>query len=156
MSRGGEPFGRAYAGMGLADKNGHRCPETFTARDLMAHEPPPVRWAVPGLAPEGVTLLAGKAKMGKSWLVLALCIATAAGGAALGKVPVERGQALYLALEDNPRRLYNRLGKLLGGGEPPMGSTWLPSGPGSARGARRRWTISSKNAPTPGSWSWTP
>ena len=34
---------------------------------------------------------------------------------------MERGGALYLALEDNLRRLYNRLGKLLDGGEPPEG-----------------------------------
>lgn len=96
----GEAFGRVYAGMGLAERNGHR-PATFTARDLMAEEPPPVRWAVPGLVPEGVTLLAGKAKMGKSWLVLGLCIATAAGGvgpgqgargARRGPVPCPRGQ----------------------------------------------------------------
>ena len=104
---------------GRARKNAK--PETFTAADLMAQAPPPVRWAVEGLIPEGVTLLAGKAKMGKSWLVLGLCIATAAGGVALGKVPVERGEALYLALEDNPRRLYSRIGKLLDGGDPPDG-----------------------------------
>ncbi len=120
---------------GIAEKNGDQ-PATFTARDLMAQEPPPVRWAVPGLVPEGVTLLAGKAKMGKSWLVLGLCIATAAGGVALGKVPVERGEALYLALEDNPRRLYNRLGKLLDGGEPPdgfhMATEWPRLGEGGA------------------------
>lgn len=39
----------------------------------------------------------------------------------MGKVPVERGEALYLALEDNPRRLYSRIGKLLDGGDPPDG-----------------------------------
>ena len=49
--------------------NGH-CPETFTARDLMSLELPEVRWAVPDIVPEGVTLLAGKPKLGKSWLTL--------------------------------------------------------------------------------------
>lgn len=121
MTRGDEAFSKIYAGMGLGNPEGNGRPETFTAADLMAREPPPVRWAVPGLVPEGVTLLAGKAKMGKSWLVLGLCIAAATGGVALGKVPVERGEALYLALEDNPRRLYNRLGKLLEGADPPAG-----------------------------------
>lgn len=94
---------------------------TFTAADLLAAELPPVRWAVPGLVPEGVTLLAGKAKMGKSWLTLGLCIAIATGSVALGKVPVERGEVLYLALEDNKRRLHKRLGKLLDGETPPAG-----------------------------------
>ena len=45
----------------------------------------------------------------------------ATGGEALGKVPVERGEVLYLALEDNPRRLQKRLQKLLVGGPAPAG-----------------------------------
>ena len=39
----------------------------FTAAELMAFEFPEARWAVPGIIPEGVTLLAGKPKQGKSW-----------------------------------------------------------------------------------------
>lgn len=96
-------------------------PGTFTAEDLMARELPPVRWAVPGILPEGLALLAGKPKLGKSWLALGLAIAKAAGGFALGKVRVDRGDALYLALEDNPRRLQNRVGKMLNGAPPPPG-----------------------------------
>lgn len=84
-----------------------------TAADLLATELPPARWAVPDILPEGVALLAGKPKLGKSWLALGLCLATASGGHALGKKPVEQGEALYLALEDNERRLQKRLRKLL-------------------------------------------
>ena len=47
--------------------------------------------------------------MGKSWLALGLCIATATGGYALGKVPVEQGESLYISLEDNERRLQDRV-----------------------------------------------
>jgi AAA domain len=54
------------------DPNG-RIPETVTAADLMATELPPVRWVVPGMLPEGVPLLAGKPKLGKSWLSATLC-----------------------------------------------------------------------------------
>ncbi len=85
----------------------------LTAAEIMAEVLPRVRWAVPGIIPEGVTLLAGKAKMGKSWMALGLCVAVATGGEALGTIDVEQGEALYLALEDNKRRLHNRLGKLL-------------------------------------------
>jgi hypothetical protein len=85
----------------------------LTAADIMAEELPTVRWAVPEIIPEGVTLLAGKPKMGKSWMALGLCVAVATGGRALGTIDVEQGEALYLALEDNKRRLHNRLGKLL-------------------------------------------
>ncbi len=38
----------------------------FTAAEIVAEELPPVRWVVPDLLPEGVTLLAGKQKLGKS------------------------------------------------------------------------------------------
>src|SRR5215203_672216 len=104
---------------GRAEKNGK--PETFTAADLMALELPEVRWAVPDIIPEGVTLLAGKPKLGKSWLTLGLGVATATGGVALGTKRVERGECLYLALEDNRRRLQKRLAKLLAGGPAPEG-----------------------------------
>ena len=82
---------------------------------------PPVRWVVPGLLPEGVTLLAGKPKLGKSWLALGVAVAVASGGVALGTRPVERGEVLYLALEDNRRTLQKRLGKVLDGGPVPEG-----------------------------------
>ncbi len=101
------------------ERNG--MPETFTAAELLAEELPSVRWVVPGLLPEGVTLLAGKPKLGKSWLALGLAVAVASGGVALGTRSVERGDVLYLALEDNRRRLQKRLKKLLVGGTAPDG-----------------------------------
>jgi len=82
---------------------------------------PEVRWAVPDIVPEGVTLLAGKPKLGKSWFTLGLGVATATGAVALGTKRVEQGECLYLALEDNPRRLQKRLDKLLSGSPAPEG-----------------------------------
>lgn len=98
-----------------------RVPETMTARELMALELPPLREAVPGILPEGVTLLGGKPKMGKSWMALGLCVAVASGGMALGTKPVEKGESLYLSLEDNTRRLQKRLQKVLQGEDAPAG-----------------------------------
>jgi AAA domain len=92
----------------------------FTAAELMAQEFPAVRWAVPKVIPQGVTILAGKPKMGKGWFVLGAGVAISTGGVALGKVPVEQGDCLYLALEDNRRRLQGRLDKLLVGTPPPV------------------------------------
>lgn len=85
----------------------------WTAAELMRMEFPEPRWAIPGLLAEGVTLLAGAPKVGKSWLSLNVSTAVAAGGKALGKVDVIAGDVLYLALEDNPRRLRSRLSKVL-------------------------------------------
>lgn len=93
-------------------------PATFTAADLMALQLPPVKWVVPDLLPEGVALLAAKPKMGKSWLALGLAVAIAHGGVALGSRRVEQGEVLYMALEDNQRRLQKRLTALLTDGAP--------------------------------------
>jgi Fe2+ or Zn2+ uptake regulation protein len=98
-------------------------PGTFSLADLLAQELPPARWIVPDLLPEGVTILAGKPKMGKSWLALGLSVAVASGGVALGTKRVEKGDVLYLALEDNKRRIHRRGKKLLVGGEMPKGIT---------------------------------
>lgn len=87
--------------------------ETFSLADLMQEEFPPVNWAVHGLLPEGTMLFAGKPKMGKSWLALGVCISIATGGKALGEYEVEVGDVLYLALEDQPRRLRSRAAELL-------------------------------------------
>jgi RecA-family ATPase len=66
---------------------------------------------VPGVLPEGLTILAGKPKLGKSWLALDMALAVAAGGDVLGRECIQ-GAALYLALEDNQRRLQRRLNRV--------------------------------------------
>jgi hypothetical protein len=83
------------------------------ASDLQGMTFAPVRYVLPGYIPEGVTLLAGKPKVGKSWLALDLCIAVAAGRFTLGTIKPTQGDVLYLALEDNQRRLKKRIAKLL-------------------------------------------
>lgn len=87
----------------------------FTADELMGTTFPEPRWAVPGLIAEGLTLLAGAPKLGKSWLVLGLGITTAHGTPALGKINSVAGDVLYCALEDTPRRIKSRLLKMLQG-----------------------------------------
>src|SRR6266516_1820059 len=88
-------------------------PAPFTLQELLARQLPPVKWAIPDILPEGLTLLAGKPKLGKSWLALAMALAVASGGVALGTYPVSQGEVLYLALEDNERRLQSRARQLL-------------------------------------------
>jgi hypothetical protein len=88
-------------------------PAPFTLPELLARQLPPVQWAIPEILPEGLTILASKPKLGKSWLALALALAVASGGVALGTYPVTQGEVLYLALEDNERRLQSRAKQLL-------------------------------------------
>jgi hypothetical protein len=87
--------------------------ESFTATDLMQMELPEARFAVNNVIPEGLSVLAAKPKLGKSWLALNLGNAISEGGVAVGAIDVEAGDVLYLALEDNKRRLQSRLNKML-------------------------------------------
>lgn len=74
----------------------------------------PLQYAVPGIVPEGFGLLVGPPKAGKSWAALAIGLAVASGGIALGSIPVGRPRpVLYLALEDGDRRLQDRCRMLL-------------------------------------------
>jgi len=94
-------------------------PTIITADVLCKKHFPEPRWAIPGIVPEGTTLLCGKPKMGKSWMALGWGIAVASGGNALGSIPVEQGDVLYLSLEDNQRRLKSRISKILPDGDIP-------------------------------------
>lgn len=93
-------------------------PEIHWLVDLVTMDLPPVNWVVPDLLAEGVTLLAGKPKVGKSWLILGLALACSlgsdAGGLVLGRYPVKPMGVLYLTLEDNAARLRSRMLKILG------------------------------------------
>lgn len=87
-------------------------PQCMSARDLYSKVFDPIKYVVPDYIAEGLTLLAGKPKIGKSWMVMDFALAVASGGFCLGNVPCEQGDVLYLALEDNHRRLNSRLHKL--------------------------------------------
>lgn len=80
---------------------------TDAALDIL--ELPEPKWIVPGYLMEGLALLGGKPKMGKSWMALGLAYAVATGGKALNAIDVDRGDVLYLGLEDTRRRLQSRM-----------------------------------------------
>jgi 5S rRNA maturation endonuclease (ribonuclease M5) len=86
---------------------------TFTALELDGMDLQEPRYACAGLVVEGLSFLAGKPKLGKSWLALQLAIAVALGEPWLGGL-CEQGEVLYLALEDSKRRLQPRVRIVLG------------------------------------------
>ncbi|MEV5751704.1 AAA family ATPase [Actinoallomurus sp. NPDC052308] len=106
----------------------------WTADELMAMEFTPPVWAVPGIICEGVNLLCGPPKVGKSWASLGLGLAVAAGAQAFDAIPVDGGPVLYLALEDTPRRLQSRMGKILGGQPAPAALTLATACPQIGQG----------------------
>lgn len=83
--------------------------QPISARDLLAMQFQPVNYVVPGYIADGLSLLAGAPKIGKSWLVMEIATAIASGGTCLGGIQCVRGDVLYLALEDNRRRVQSRL-----------------------------------------------
>lgn len=91
----------------------------WTDTELMATQFPEPRWAVPGLLCEGLNILAGAPKLGKSWLSLGLGASISTGEPALGSIDVEQGAVLYCALEDTGRRLQRRRRHMLKAGGTP-------------------------------------
>jgi RecA-family ATPase len=83
----------------------------WTVAELLDAEFPEPKWAIPDLIPEGLTIIGGRPKVGKSWLLLQAAIAVGTGGMFFNK-RVEKGNVLYVAFEDGPRRLQDRIRKM--------------------------------------------
>ena len=85
--------------------------ETVSATDLRSKEIEPLGFSIESILPFGLFILAGSSKIGKSWLALDMsnCVAT---GDNFWNYPTTQGDVLYLALEDNNKRLKNRLSKI--------------------------------------------
>ena len=69
----------------------------------------PMRWIVPGYVGEGLTILAGRQKVGKTWLAINWAAAVASGGMAMGSVACEQGDVLYIDMENGHRRIRARI-----------------------------------------------
>lgn len=96
-------------------------PNVQSMRDLMDKELPAVKWSVHDLFPEGVTLLAAKAKKGKSTLMLHVGSSVSGGTMALGHFATEQSEVLFVFLEENERRLQKRMRQMMQGTRVPAG-----------------------------------
>ena len=83
----------------------------YTAAELMKLELPPPQWLIEGLLPEGLTVLSGAPKIGKSWLSLQIALSITTASPLFGRAPASEKSVLLLALEDNKRRLQDRISK---------------------------------------------
>ena len=82
--------------------------ETINAEDLQNRTYEPTPFLVEELLPEGLHILAGAPKIGKSWLALWLCLRVSQGQP-LWNFAVTQGEVLYLSLEDSFQRIQTRL-----------------------------------------------
>jgi RecA-family ATPase len=76
---------------------------------LMAKHFDPIRWIVEDYLPEGFSVLAGRQKLGKTWLAIDISLAVACGGVTMGSIDCERGDVLYIDMENGPRRIQRRI-----------------------------------------------
>ena len=81
---------------------------TVDGRTLMDRPLEPPNFVVDTLIAQGLHILAGSPKVGKSWLALWLAVTVAKGEPVWG-MGVRRGTTLYLCLEDSVLRIQNRL-----------------------------------------------
>ncbi|NLL79265.1 MAG: AAA family ATPase [Clostridiales bacterium] len=82
--------------------------ETMDAETLMTTPIEPLKFIISGLIPQGLHILAGSPKIGKSWLALWICLQVAKGEKIWG-FETQKCQVLYLCLEDSFARIQSRL-----------------------------------------------
>ena len=86
----------------------------INAKELYEMQLPENKQVIEGLLFQGVTILAGSGKIGKSFAVLHICMCVANGTQIWGRKTL-KGTTLYLALEDNLTRIQGRLDKVIDG-----------------------------------------
>ena len=82
--------------------------QTIDGESLMSIPLTPLNFVVDTLLSQGLHILAGSPKVGKSWLALWLCLSIAKGES-VWDFALTKGTVLYLCLEDSLTRIQNRL-----------------------------------------------
>ena len=88
--------------------------QTVNAETLLYEPLEKPSFVVDSLIPTGLSLFCGSQKIGKSWLMLKLCLCVSQG-IPLWDMPTMEGDVLYLCLEDTFCRIQDRLSRLTGG-----------------------------------------
>jgi hypothetical protein len=95
---------------------------SLSTPEFLAQELPEPTWLVPDLMTAGLAIVAGPPKVGKTWLLIQLAIASALGLPFLGK-DLEPTNVLYVSLEGNVSFLQKRV-RTLCGDEAPENLRW--------------------------------
>jgi len=94
------------------DKQRRVPPAYHKATELMQKKLRPMEYPITDILPEGLGIVAGAPKVGKSWLTLQAAIAIATGTTLLGKQADKPRPVLYYGLEDGERRFQKRIAAL--------------------------------------------
>ena len=82
--------------------------QVIDGETLMDMELAAPKFCVQGLLPQGLCILGGAPKIGKSWLMLDLCVRIAKGEP-MWEMETSKGTTLYLCLEDTYFHIQQRL-----------------------------------------------
>lgn len=85
--------------------------DTKSCEEIMTTVYKPIEFVIDNLIGQGLYILAGAPKVGKSWLSLDICLSIAKGEKVL-EYETKCGTALYLCLEDSFERIQKRLYEL--------------------------------------------
>ena len=85
------------------------CIRLLSAKQIQETKLEPIQWLAEGFLTEGLFILAGPPKVGKSWLSLNIAISVAKGNMVLSSFKTNKAGVIYLALEDNHRRIQSRI-----------------------------------------------
>jgi len=107
--------------------------------ELMSRTFAPIKWVVPGYISEGFVVLAGRQKLGKTWLAIDMALAVATATTAIGSIMCQRGDVLYIDMENGPRRIQSRI------------ATLFPDERNRPDLSRLEWVTEAHNS-TPASW----
>ena len=67
----------------------------YTAAELMKLEFPPTQWLIEGLLPEGLTVLSGAPRIGKSWLSLQIALSITTASPLFGQAPASEKSVFF-------------------------------------------------------------
>lgn len=91
------------------------CPEipweVTNLSEIMETDYPPLGFAIDNFLPHGLIVIAGEPKIGKSMYIQQMAYAVSTGTKLMGRYMATRGDVIYLALEDNCRRLQDRFSR---------------------------------------------
>lgn len=105
---GTKSVGALLTGPGTPDADG------YAAAELPSMEIPPIDFLVQGLIPEGLSIIGGAAKTGKTYLLLQLAVSLASGTPFLGRDVPKKRRVLYYYLEGGRRQVKTRFEELYG------------------------------------------